>query len=221
MFRGMGRGAKNLDPAHRKDGLALLLLGLALVIAAGTWSNLSGPVGDLVELLVTGAFGRLDLVVPILLGGIAVRLIRHPEKPEANGRIVIGLSALVIGVLGQVAMACGSPGRDDGLAAIQDAGGYLGWVASKPLIFTVGQTLAVALLALLTLFGLLVVTATPVNAIPQRLRALGIRLGVVQPRGARADADEVEDYARGVARAARPQAAPRRGRARPRTIRTR
>ncbi|WP_256332033.1 DNA translocase FtsK [Streptomyces sp. 2314.4] len=198
MFRGMGRGAKNLDPAHRKDGLALLLLGLALVIAAGTWSNLSGPVGDLVELLVTGAFGRLDLVVPILLAGIALRLIRHPERPEANGRIVIGLSALVVGVLGQVAMACGSPGRDDGLAAIQDAGGYLGWVASKPLIFTVGQTLAVALLALLTLFGLLVVTATPVNAIPQRLRALGIRLGVVHPVDAVADGyedGEYEDYA--------------------------
>ncbi|MFI1304830.1 DNA translocase FtsK [Streptomyces sioyaensis] len=198
MFRGMGRGAKNLDPAHRKDGLALLLLGLALVIAAGTWSNLSGPVGDLVELLVTGAFGRLDLVVPILLAGIALRLIRYPERPEANGRIVIGLSALVVGVLGQVAMACGSPGRDDGLAAIQDAGGYLGWVASKPLIFTVGQTLAVALLALLTLFGLLVVTATPVNAIPQRLRALGIRLGVVHPAGAEADGyetGEYEDYA--------------------------
>ncbi len=198
MFRGMGRGAKNLDPAHRKDGLALLLLGLALVIAAGTWSNLSGPVGDLVELLVTGAFGRLDLVVPILLAGIALRLIRYPERPEANGRIVIGLSALVVGVLGQVAMACGSPGRDDGLAAIQDAGGYLGWVASKPLIFTVGQTLAVALLALLTLFGLLVVTATPVNAIPQRLRALGIRLGVVHPAGAEADgyeSGEYEDYA--------------------------
>ncbi|MFF4607420.1 DNA translocase FtsK [Streptomyces sp. NPDC001339] len=194
LFRGMGRGAKNLDPAHRKDGLALGLLGLALVIAAGTWSNLSGPVGDLVALLVTGAFGRLDLVVPILLGGIAVRLIRHPEQPEANGRIVIGLSALVVGVLGQVAMACGSPGRNDGLAAIQDAGGYLGWVASKPLIFTVGQTLAVALLALLTLFGLLVVTATPVNAIPQRLRALGVRLGVIHPVESEAGHDRAGGY---------------------------
>ncbi|MER6047005.1 DNA translocase FtsK [Streptomyces sp. NPDC001793] len=192
VFRGFGRGAKNLDPAHRKDGLALLLLGLALIVAAGTWSNLSGPVGNLVELLVTGAFGRLDLVVPILLGGIAIRLIRHPERPEANGRIVIGLSALVVGVLGQVAMACGSPGRDDGLGAIQDAGGYVGWAASKPLIFTVGETLAVALLVLLTLFGLLVVTATPVNAIPQRLRALGVRLGLLE--GAEEPAEGYDGY---------------------------
>ncbi|WP_457514821.1 DNA translocase FtsK [Streptomyces sp. TE33382] len=181
LLRSIGRGAKGLDPAHRKDGLALLLLGLALIVAAGTWSNLRGPVGDLVEMLVTGAFGRLDLLVPILLGAIAVRLILYPQKPEANGRIVIGLSALVIGVLGQVHIACGSPGREDGTEAMQDAGGLIGWAASKPLIFTMGEVLAVPLLVLLTVFGLLVVTATPVNAIPQRLRALGVRLGIVEP----------------------------------------
>lgn len=181
MFRGIGRGAKGLDPAHRKDGVALLLLGLALVVAAGTWSNLRGPVGDLVEMLVTGAFGRLDLLVPILLGAVAVRLILYPEKPEANGRIVIGLSALVVGVLGQVHIACGSPGREEGTEAMQDAGGLIGWAASKPLIFAMGEVLAVPLLLLLTVFGLLVVTATPVNAIPQRLRLLGSKLGIIDP----------------------------------------
>ncbi|MFE7131757.1 DNA translocase FtsK [Streptomyces sp. NPDC057638] len=182
MGRGVGRGARGLDPAHRKDGLALLLLGISLIVAAGTWSNLRGPVGDLVETLVTGAFGRLDLLVPILLGAIAVRLIRFPERPEANGRIVIGLSALVVGVLGQVHIACGAPGREDGTEAMQDAGGLIGWGASKPLVFTMGEMLAVPLLVLLTVFGLLVVTATPVNAIPERLRLLGVRLGVVQPQ---------------------------------------
>ncbi|MFI8106781.1 DNA translocase FtsK [Streptomyces sp. NPDC086023] len=181
VFRGFGRGAKNLDPAHRKDGLALLLLGLALIVAAGTWSNLRGPVGELVTMLVTGAFGRLDLLVPLLLGVMAVRLIRHPEQVDANGRIGIGLTALVVGVLGQVHIACGSPGRDAGSAAIRDAGGLVGWAASQPLVFTMGAPLAVPMLLLLTIFGLLVVTATPVNAIPQRLRQLGVRLGVVAP----------------------------------------
>ncbi|WP_345008375.1 DNA translocase FtsK [Streptomyces shaanxiensis] len=179
VFRGIGQGAKNLDPAHRKDGIALLLLGLALIVAAGTWSNLRGPVGDLVEIIVTGAFGRLDLLVPILLAVIAVRFIRHPEKPEANGRIVIGLSALVIGVLGQVHLAVGSPARSDGMQAIRDAGGLIGWGAATPLTYTMGEVLAVPLLVLLTIFGLLVVTATPVNAIPQRLRQLGVRLGIL------------------------------------------
>ncbi|MFD6998644.1 DNA translocase FtsK [Streptomyces mirabilis] len=185
MFRGIGRGAKGLDPAHRKDGLALLLIGIALIVAAGTWSNLHGPVGNLVEMLVTGAFGRLDLLVPILLAVIAARFILHPEKPEANGRIVIGLSALVIGVLGQVHIACGAPARSDGMQAIRDAGGLIGWGASTPLTYMMGDVLAVPLLVLLTIFGLLVVTATPVNAIPQRLRLLGQKLGVVQ-----ADPDE-------------------------------
>ncbi|MFF3887509.1 DNA translocase FtsK [Streptomyces sp. NPDC001914] len=184
-FRGIGRGAKGLDPAHRKDGVALLLIGLGLIVAAGTWSNLRGPVGDLVEMLVTGAFGRLDLLVPILLAVIAARLIRHPEQPDANGRIVIGLSALVIGVLGQVHIACGSPARGDGMQAIRDAGGLIGWGAATPLSYTMGDVLAVPLLVLLTIFGLLVVTATPVNAIPQRLRLLGQKLGIVQ-----ADLDE-------------------------------
>lgn len=195
MFRGIGRGAKGLDPAHRKDGLALLLLGIGLICAAGTWSNLQGPVGDLVDMLVTGAFGRLDLLVPILLGVIAVRFIRHPEKPEANGRIVIGLSALVIGVLGQVHIACGSPARGDGMRAIRDAGGLIGWAAATPLSFTMTQVLAVPLLVLLTVFGLLVVTATPVNAIPQRLHQLGVKLGVVHEDAAFADgtADEYDD----------------------------
>ncbi|MFE6287290.1 DNA translocase FtsK 4TM domain-containing protein [Streptomyces sp. NPDC057877] len=180
VFRGIGQGARNLDPAHRKDGVALLLLALSLIVAAGTWSNLRGPVGDLVEMLVTGAFGRLDLLVPILLAVIAVRFIRHPEKPEANGRIVIGLSALVIGVLGQVHIACGSPARSDGMQAIRDAGGLIGWGAATPLNYTMGEVLAVPLLVLLTVFGLLVVTATPVNAIPQRLRLLGVKLGLLR-----------------------------------------
>ncbi|MFF4490252.1 DNA translocase FtsK [Streptomyces sp. NPDC001544] len=179
VFRGIGQGARNLDPAHRKDGVALLLLALALIVAAGTWADLRGPVGDLVEILVTGAFGRLDLLVPILLAVIAVRFIRHPEQPEANGRIVIGLSALVIGVLGQVHIACGSPARSAGMQAIRDAGGLIGWGAATPLTYAMTDVLAVPLLVLLTVFGLLVVTATPVNAIPQRLRALGVRLGLV------------------------------------------
>ncbi|WP_153543599.1 DNA translocase FtsK [Streptomyces sp. RB17] len=194
VFRGIGQGARNLDPAHRKDGIALLLFAIALIVAAGTWADLKGPVGGLVEILVTGAFGRLDLLVPILLAVIAVRFIRHPEKPEANGRIVIGLSALVIGVLGQVHIACGSPARSDGMQAIRDAGGLIGWAAATPLTYSMSDVLAVPLLVLLTLFGLLVVTATPVNAIPQRLRALGVRLGVLHDHEADEFSEDDERY---------------------------
>ena len=92
------------------------------------------------EILVTGAFGRLDLLVPFLVAVVAVRLMRHPEQPEANGRIVIGLSALVIGVLGLIHIACGSPGRADGMQAMRDAGGLIGWGAAAPLSSTPSPT---------------------------------------------------------------------------------
>ncbi|MCZ7416171.1 MULTISPECIES: DNA translocase FtsK [unclassified Streptomyces] len=200
LLRGIGRGAKGLDPAHRKDGLALLLLGLAIVVAAGTWSNLRGPVGDLITMLVTGAFGRLDLLLPVLLGAMAVRLIRHPEEQDANGRVVIGLSALVAAVLGLVHIACGAPGRDAGEEALRDAGGLIGWAAAQPLILSVTEVLAVPLLVLLLVFGLLVVTATPVNAVPQRLRQAGVRLGIVAaPEEAEDGFDAAEDEDAGVA----------------------
>ncbi|MEG3631149.1 DNA translocase FtsK [Streptomyces poriticola] len=194
VFRGIGQGAKNLDPAHRKDGLALLLFAVALIVAAGTWADLQGPVGGLVEILVTGAFGRLDLLVPILVAVIAVRFVRHPEKPDANGRIVIGLSALVIGVLGQVHIAVGSPARGDGMQAIRDAGGLIGWAAATPLSYAMTDALAVPLLVLLTVFGLLVVTATPVNAVPERLRQLGVRLGLVHDPEAEEFTEDDERY---------------------------
>ncbi len=189
LLRGIGRGAKGLDPAHRKDGIALLLLGLTLVTAAGTWSNLRGPVGDLVTEVITGALGRLDLVFPLVLGFIAIRLVRHPEQQEANGRIVIGLSALLVGVLGLVHIATGAPGLEDGAQELRDTGGQIGWAASRPMIVAVGEPLAVALLSLLTLFGLLVVTATPVNAVPRRLRQGAARLGLLSAAG---PADESE-----------------------------
>ncbi|WUD72847.1 DNA translocase FtsK [Streptomyces sp. NBC_00510] len=194
LFRGVGRGARGLDPAHRKDGLALLLLGLALVVATGTWSDLRGPVGDLVEILITGLFGRLDLLVPFLVGAVVWRLMRHPQKSDANGRIVIGLTTLTVGVLGLVHIGCGSPGRGQGADAIRDAGGLIGWAASAPLDYTVGAPLAVALLALLTFFGLLVTTATPVNAIPRRLRELGIRLGLVEDQGSAGTEDDAVPF---------------------------
>ncbi|GAA0657570.1 DNA translocase FtsK [Kitasatospora atroaurantiaca] len=181
VFRGFGDGAKNLHPAHRKDGVALLLLALALVTAVGTWFGPQGWLGEAATNVVSGLFGRLDVLVPLLLGAIAVRLMRHPEVPEANGRIAIGLTALVVGVLGLVHIGCGAPVMSSGATRIRQAGGIVGWAASTPMMAAAGPPLAVPLLLLVAFFGLLVVTATPVNRIPERLRGLGEKLGVVEP----------------------------------------
>ncbi|MGK4580900.1 DNA translocase FtsK [Kitasatospora sp. HPMI-4] len=181
VFRGFGDGAKNLHPDHRKDGVALLLLSLSLVTAAGTWFSPQGWLGEAATDVVSGLFGRLDVLMPLLLAVLAVRMMRHPGVPEANGRVAIGLSALIVGILGLVHIGCGAPGMSLGATRIRHAGGIIGWAVSTPMMAAAGPPLAVPLLLLLAFFGLLVVTATPVNRIPERLRLLGERLGVVEP----------------------------------------
>ncbi|MFE4971955.1 DNA translocase FtsK [Kitasatospora sp. NPDC056651] len=181
IFRSFGDGAKNLHPDHRKDGVGLLLFALALVTAAGTWFSPQGWLGEGATAVVSGMFGRLDVLVPFLLAAIAIRLWRHPELPEANGRIVIGLSALLVGVLGLVHIGCGAPMMGSGASRIRAAGGIIGWAVSTPMMAAAGPALAVPLLLLLSFFGLLVVTATPINRIGERVRGVGIRLGVVEP----------------------------------------
>jgi S-DNA-T family DNA segregation ATPase FtsK/SpoIIIE len=188
--RGFGNGAKNLHPAHRKDGLALLLIALALLIAAGSWSDPQGWLGVAVTDVVKGAFGKLTALVPVLLFGIAVRLMRHPERPEANGRIVIGLTALTIGVLGLVHIGYGAPSLQAGAERMRESGGLIGMAASRWLMAAAGPALAVPFLTLVSFFGLLVVTATPVNQIPQRLRLLGERLSIVEPQPQHGGFDE-------------------------------
>jgi S-DNA-T family DNA segregation ATPase FtsK/SpoIIIE len=42
--RRIGSDARGLDAAHRRDGLGLALVGLALVVAATVWWGLTGPV---------------------------------------------------------------------------------------------------------------------------------------------------------------------------------
>jgi DNA segregation ATPase FtsK/SpoIIIE, S-DNA-T family len=170
--RGIGRSARDLDPAHRRDGLGLALTGLAIVVAAGQWWGLRGPVGEAVRTVVSGTFGSVGLVAPLALAAFAVHLLRHPGDGSDAGRIVIGSTALSVAVTGLVHLADGVPTPQDGVAAMRSAGGVLGYLASAPLVSSVTAYVAVPLLGLLGLFGLLVVTATPVHAVPRRLRAL-------------------------------------------------
>jgi S-DNA-T family DNA segregation ATPase FtsK/SpoIIIE len=62
------------------------------------------------------------------------------------------------------------------------AGGIVGFLASSPLRSAVGPYVAAPLLVLLALFGVLVVTSTPVNAIPTNLAKLRARIFRRHPR---------------------------------------
>jgi S-DNA-T family DNA segregation ATPase FtsK/SpoIIIE len=174
--RRIGSSARDLDPAHRRDGLGLLLVGLAIVVAAVEWWGLQGRLGHVVDAVVAGTFGIVGLVVPILLLVIGLRVLRRPDRGADNGRVLVGLAAVLLATSGLVHVADGVPAPPDGSSRMRGAGGVIGYLVSSPLTSAVTRFVAVPLLVLLLAFGVLVMTATPVHAVPDRLRSLRDRL---------------------------------------------
>jgi DNA segregation ATPase FtsK/SpoIIIE, S-DNA-T family len=177
--RRLGAGAREtagqLDPAHRRDGFGLMLIGAAVLVAAATWWRLSGPVGSLARDVTLGAAGSMAWSVPFLLAAWAWRVLRHPDSNAPGGRLFVGWAAVVMGVLGVIHVLHGTP-QPAAPAAMRAAGGWLGWLASAPIVAGVTGYVAAPLLVLLAGFGLLVLTSTPVHQVPARLRELEARL---------------------------------------------
>ncbi|WP_419183545.1 DNA translocase FtsK [Serinibacter arcticus] len=120
-------------------------------------------------------------MIPVLLVALAVRLMRHPDLGPANGRITIGLSVITFAVCGLFAVGGGLPEPGAGWAGLRGAGGIVGWVAANPVSALLSEVVTIPLLVILAFFGLLVLTATPVRAIPERLGALGDKIAGHHP----------------------------------------
>src|SRR3954447_12555178 len=176
--------AEPLAPEHRRDGVGLAVLGLAIVLGAAAWSDGIGPVGAGLTQGLRWVIGSLVMVLPVILFFAALRLLRRPPSPEARGRLVIGWLSMIAAVLG-IAQVVGQDADPE--AGVPGAGGLIGWGVGTPLTAGVGAIVTVVLLALLGFFGLLVVTATPVHQIPERLQELTERLL------GRYDEDEYDD----------------------------
>ncbi len=186
LVRRVGSVARDLDPEHRRDGVGLGLVGLAIVIAAAVWWQLPGSVGDGIRTVVEGSVGIAAYAAPLLLLGAAWRTMRKPELNGPAGRPIVGWTAISLGVLGLVHISHGLPRPSGGGEAMREAGGAVGYVGSALIADLFHSSLiAIPLLVLLAVFGLLVVTATPVYKIPSRLAAL--RDKALGRRGAAAD----------------------------------
>jgi S-DNA-T family DNA segregation ATPase FtsK/SpoIIIE len=170
--RSIGGGARDLDPAHRRDGAGLAAIAAALVVAVGAWADSAGPFGHDLTSVLRDLMGSGVMVLPVALATAAFTLLRRPPPDGPRGRVVVGWVAVGVGVLGILDLVHHDP---SGAAARRGAGGVLGVLAGSPLGTALTAYLAIPVLALIGIFGLLVVSGTPLYEVPERLRALGRR----------------------------------------------
>ncbi|BCL16320.1 hypothetical protein GCM10017556_40590 [Micromonospora sagamiensis] len=167
--------AREVGPEHRRDGAGLLLFGLAILSAVAIWFSGAGPVGARLADSVRLFLGAISIIVPVLLTIGAWRMMREPADPAHRGRGLVGWGSMIVATAAMLHI-----GQDPVDHVQRDyAGGLVGMGVGGLLDRAVTAWVAVPLLILLLVFGLLVVTATPINKVPERLGLLtGGVLGV-------------------------------------------
>ena len=187
--RFLARGARDLDPAHHRDGLAFLLLILALAAFAGTWFAADNFAGRNLYAVIYGAFGRIGFFAPLLILYFALRLFRAPDDHKATSRIVVGVITLVVSATGLVHLLNGSLGalNPTGATAMRQGGGWLGYAISMPLEALMTSLLAYPFLVALFFFGVLVTTATPLSSLGVRAKNTGVWLWSKRPQREESD----------------------------------
>lgn len=172
--RSVGR-AREIEPGHRRDGIALGLLALAVVIAAASWFDAARPVGAWIDSTLRGVVGGSVVFLPLVLGAVAVLLMRTEPDPEARPRLVLGAAMIYLPVLGLWHLWSGSPVDP---AARQRAGGFVGFVMGGPLADGLTAWLATPLLIFAVMFGVLLITGTTIRELPEALYSMfGTRYG--------------------------------------------
>jgi S-DNA-T family DNA segregation ATPase FtsK/SpoIIIE len=166
--RSVGR-ARDLEPGHRRDGIALALLGLAVVLVASSWFDAARPVGGWIDTVVRAVIGSAVVLMPLLLIAIAVVLMRTEPNPEIRPRLILGAAMIGLPVLGLWHLWAGAP--EDPVAR-RAAAGFVGFALGGPLSDGLTVWIAAPLLIIGVLFGVLLMTGTTIREVPSTLRAL-------------------------------------------------
>jgi DNA segregation ATPase FtsK/SpoIIIE, S-DNA-T family len=171
--RSIGR-ARDIEPGHRRDGIALVLLGLAVVVAASSWFDAARPIGAWVDVVLRTFIGSAVLVLPAVMAGVAVVLMRTQPNPDARPRLILGAGLITLSVLGLRHLWSGSP-EDPELR--RRAAGFIGFAIGGPLSDGLTAWIAAPLLFIGFMFGLLLLTGTTIREVPDVVRAMfGTRL---------------------------------------------
>jgi S-DNA-T family DNA segregation ATPase FtsK/SpoIIIE len=163
LVRSIGNSTKEIDPGIRRDGLGLFMVAVAIVVGATFWFQLPGAVGAGIRIGITTVFGIGAYAIPlvVLISGVLILLNR---RKAGGGRLVFGWIAVGLGCLGLLHIACGLP-RPADMDSVRAAGGILGYVISSLLADPLSVWVAAPLLALVTIFGIILIIGKPLSQI--------------------------------------------------------
>ena len=181
--RSVGR-AGDIEPGHRRDGIALGLLAVSVVIAASSWFDAARPVGAWIDSVLRTLVGGAVVLLPVVVAVIAVLLMRTEPNPEARPRLILGSAMIALPVLGLWHLWSGAP-LDPG--SRQRAAGFVGFAIGGPLSDGLSAWIATPLLIIAALFGVLLLTGTTIREVPETLYAM------FSTRGRYDDDDEYDD----------------------------
>lgn len=188
--RRMGTDVSDLPAEERRDGSGLFFILLAAVIATFEWWGLTGPASNAVHGVFQGTFGWFAVMLPPMLLIFSVLVFRQPSNVRSNNRVAIGFALLVVSGCSLAHVGAGSPSAGEGFKAVSGAGGMVGALAGG-LFAAVSPVLAVILFSLLAFFSLLIITATPLRHIPDRLQSVYAQLvGTAPARQTQLDGDQ-------------------------------
>jgi len=173
LARGIGKGARDLDPSHRRDGLGLLVLALTFVVVAGVWFGVDAWFVAWASMVIIAVVGAMAWVIPVIALVVVWRIWRHPDQRQANSRLAIGTIAAGVAVIGLWHLLLGSATPSDGAEAMNAGGGVVGWIATALLVF-----------------GVLVLTGTSIHEVKESFVKSSLWIG---SRVRRQPADQVDD----------------------------
>ncbi|GAB91959.1 DNA translocase FtsK [Gordonia rhizosphera] len=162
--------------SHHRDGVALAILALSLLVGASVWFGAAGPVGAFIDALTRAIVGVAAAVVPPALAALAIVLMRRPPNPERRARYLGAGLLLVLPMLGLIHLTAGAPVE---LPERSAAGGFLGFAVGTPLTNGVTAWISVPILVLCIAFGALILSGKTIREVVDGTsRYLGLGLGL-------------------------------------------
>ncbi|MBU5653476.1 DNA translocase FtsK 4TM domain-containing protein [Corynebacterium aurimucosum] len=178
------------------DAVALVLIGVAIILACATWFQVAGIIGEYLTNAVRYVIGAGAYVLPVALIAVAIALMMDLSGPAGHfkPRVVGGTALIVVCMLSLIHIFAGLPKLTWKDNAAGEAGGGIGYLVGELLVAAFSSYVAVPLLFLLIVYGALNITGITLREAYDFVAAqFSALLGGLRDRKNRSDGELLDD----------------------------